>query len=302
MIVEMTVAAGLLLVALYALFVEPIWFRLRRVRLALDRPETPRLTVLQISDAHFRRNERRRARFLQSLKSLNPDLVLYTGDMMEVNGRRETLWEAVDGLVGRLGTFAVLGNHDYVRYTPGVLLRNPELVDHSNLDWVELEPLVQEYREAGIEPLFNEHRVIDADGQAILVVGIDDPFLRRDDIEKALHGAPEGLPTLALCHTPQPEAIEALAARGADFILSGHTHGGQVRLPFFAPVRRCGVPRRRCRGLSRWGKAWLNVSAGVGVDLKTHIRFFCRPEAVLFEIGPPDTSDPNEVFVPTPRS
>lgn len=291
MVVEVSIVAGLLLAALYAVWLEPSWFRLRRVRLSLDRADTPRLTVLQVSDAHFKRNERARVRFLQSLKSLKPDLVIYTGDLVEMDGRRETLWEAVDGLVGRLGTFAVLGNHDYVRYTPSILVRNPGLGYHNSLDWVDLEPLVQEYRNAGIEPLFNEHRVIDADGQDLLVVGVDDPFMQRDDVERALREAPEGLPTLALCHTPEPRAIEALAAWGVHLILSGHTHGGQVRLPFFAPVRRCGVPRRRCRGLSRWGETWLNVSTGIGVNLLTHIRFFCRPEAVFFEIGPPDTSE-----------
>lgn len=282
-------ATLLIVLAVYVCLVEPFWFRVRRIQLPIAHFGAPRFTVLHLSDFHFHGNERRRVRFLQSLKKLNADFVAYTGDLIEAHGRRETLWEAVEGLVGRYGSFVVFGNHDHVRYGFRELFYSPSKSGHEGLRWADTDSLADGFRERGIQPLLNAHQIIDIAGQPLLVVGIDDPYVHRDDVSAAFEGTPEGLPTVVLCHTPEPDVIERIAERGAHLILSGHTHGGQIRAPFnYAPVRRCGIPRRKCRGLSRWGNAWLNVSAGLGVTQITHMRFLCRPEAILLEITPSD--------------
>ncbi len=285
--IEILLIAGCVLIFLYTAFVEPFWFRVRKISLDFPHPDTPKMKVLHISDIHFCHNERRRIQFLQSLKTLQADLVLYTGDMIEPHGRRETLWEAVDGLVGKHGAFLVYGNHDYIRYTPRELFYDPSKTNHRDLQEADIATLTAGFRERGIEPLRNESRLVEINGKEVLITGIDDPFMGYGDVEKTFKDAPQALPTITLCHTPDPKTLDQIVDHGAHLILSGHTHGGQIRFPYIpALVRRCKIPRNQCRGLSRWKNAWLNISTGVGATRMTHIRLFCRPEVILFEIGP----------------
>jgi predicted MPP superfamily phosphohydrolase len=91
---------------------------------------------------------------------------------------------------------------------------------------------------------------------------------------------------LGLSHTPEPRLIDAFAADGFTLMMSGHTHGGQLRVPGYgALVTNCGLPRRRARGLSPWGPgAWLHVSAGLGTSPYAPVRFACPPEATLLTL------------------
>ncbi|WP_420801717.1 metallophosphoesterase, partial [Pseudofrankia asymbiotica] len=99
-----------------------------------------------------------------------------------------------------------------------------------------------------------------------------------------------------LSHTPEPRVLDAFTTDGVQLTLSGHTHGGQIRLPFVgALVTNCGLDRGRARGLSRWHVApetgtirssWLHVSAGLGTSPFAPIRLGCRPEATLLTLTP----------------
>jgi predicted MPP superfamily phosphohydrolase len=91
-----------------------------------------------------------------------------------------------------------------------------------------------------------------------------------------------------LSHCPEPRVIDAFAADGYALVMSGHTHGGQLRIPGFgALVTNCGLDRRRARGLSRWpGGGWLHVSAGLGTSPYAPVRFACPPEATLLTLTP----------------
>ena len=93
---------------------------------------------------------------------------------------------------------------------------------------------------------------------------------------------------IGLSHTPEPSVVDAFAGDGFSLVLSGHTHGGQVRLPGVgALVTNCGLDRSRARGLSRWGDhAWLHVSAGLGTSPYAPVRFCCPPEATLLTLVP----------------
>src|SRR5207244_2418683 len=90
---------------------------------------------------------------------------------------------------------------------------------------------------------------------------------------------------LAVVHSPDP--APELAALGWDLILAGHTHGGQVRMPFVgALVTNSSIPPRLCMGLTRLGKAYLHVSPGLGTSKFAPFRFLCRPEATVLELVP----------------
>jgi predicted MPP superfamily phosphohydrolase len=92
-----------------------------------------------------------------------------------------------------------------------------------------------------------------------------------------------------LTHSPEPLVLDAMAADGFDLILAGHTHGGQVCVPFAgALVTNCGLDRRMAKGLHRWpgSDAWLHVSAGLGTHPTAPVRFACPPEATVLTLIP----------------
>jgi len=90
-------------------------------------------------------------------------------------------------------------------------------------------------------------------------------------------------------HSPEPRVLDAMVADGHHLVLGGHTHGGQLCVPWFgALVTNCGLPRAQASGLSRWpspdGPAWLHVSAGLGTSPYTPLRFACPPVATLLTL------------------
>jgi hypothetical protein len=98
---------------------------------------------------------------------------------------------------------------------------------------------------------------------------------------------PEGAVGVGVVHTPQRRLLQAFGRDGFALVLAGHTHGGQLRVPFAGPlVTNCDLPRSRARGLSRDGATWLNVSGGLGTSPYLPVRVACRPEATLLELLP----------------
>ena len=108
-------------------------------------------------------------------------------------------------------------------------------------------------------------------------------------MDQALTGCAPDRPRVVLAHNPR--TVEHLAGRRCDLMLSGHTHGGQLRLPGYgALVTNCGIPRSMASGLHRYTErdegaaCWLNVSAGLGTAPTAPVRFSCRPEATLLTL------------------
>ena len=121
-----------------------------------------------------------------------------------------------------------------------------------------------------------------------------DSHVKRDRYEKVAGRAdPAADLRIGVMHSPEPKLLDRFAADGYDLLFAGHTHGGQLRLPFYgALVTNCGIDRERVRGLHRHpvgGQAWLNVSAGLGTSPWAPVRFACRPEASLLTLVPRDS-------------
>jgi uncharacterized protein len=270
-------------VVLYAILVERRWYRLKSHRLDILPAGAQGLDVLHLSDLHLTGRDRRQARFLASLP--RADLTAITGDILGEPGAVKFAAESLRPVRGRLGSIFVLGSNDlfaprplnYLRYfvptrrrrrllgRPG---RAPDLVRLLERDgWVHLR-----------------NRKYDPRAVAMEVVGLDDPHIHRSDLRIAPRTRPEAF-GLAVVHSPDP--APELAALGYDLVVSGHTHGGQVRLPLVgALVSNCSIPPRLARGLSRIGPAYLHVSAGLGTSKYAPFRFLCRPEATLLELRP----------------
>lgn len=249
--------------AAYALLHEPRTPRLERVTLrcaglpaALDG-----LRIGQISDMHLGMRfaaENSRWAVAQMAREV-PDLLALTGDFVSYEHAIPDLPAVLAGLPRpRLGAYAVPGNHDYWEGVPEIRRA--------------LAPL-------GVEFLINEHRSLPAGGAALVVAGVDDEWDGVPDMGAALRGAPAGAFTVLLAHCP--DAADQAAAHGVDVQLSGHTHGGHVRLPGLGSLV---LPRYGWRypvGHERVGATEVYVSRGIG---GLPLRLGCAPEATIITL------------------
>ena len=151
--------------------------------------------------------------------------------------------------------------------------------------------------ELGWVDLNNGAATMTVAGERVDVFGVDDAHRDWDDLDElppAIDGLgprPAGVPVLGVTHAPYQRVLNAFTDLGADAILGGHTHGGQVCIPGFgAIVANCDIPLKQAKGLSTWTHAGrsvpLNVSAGCGHSIYAPIRFACRPEATLLTLLP----------------
>lgn len=275
------VGAGVLGLA-YARF-EASWFVLRRHRVACLPPGSEPMTILHVSDLHFRSNLKMMRRFFGRLARLHPDLVIGTGDFLGDTTSHAECARMLSTVPARLGRLFVLGSNDYYAPVPKNPIRyfkkakGPYRHGEPNT-W---EQLVEELQSHGWRFLRNERATI----AGIDVSGLDDPHINRADFDAAPPRDHDGF-RLAIVHSP--EAAPALSQRGFDLIVCGHTHGGQLRVPFYGALvtNAPGLPRRMARGLNRLGGSWLHVTAGLGTSRYAPVRFACRPEACLLDLGP----------------
>ena len=307
-----TLAAGALAWSL----VEARWYTLREVTVPLLPPGQDPLRVLHVSDLHLTSSQDRKVAWVRELASLDPHLVVDTGDNWADLEAFGPLAHALEPLLERPGVF-VMGSNDYIAPQP----KNPArylLPDARSappkppreMPWREL---VRLFRSAGWLDLDNRRGVLELDGRRVSFVGTDDAHLHRDRMPPA--GGPDdartapgptgdasGAPAVDLhvgvTHAPYVRVLDAMLADDADLILAGHTHGGQLAVPGWgALVTNCDLDPGRAKGLHGWpgprpdapgghDSTWLHVSAGLGTSPFTPVRFACRPEATLLTLVP----------------
>ncbi len=281
-------------------------YTLRRVEVALLPPGSRPLRVLHLSDIHMMPTQRRKQEWLRGLASLEPDLVVDTGDNLAHPDSVPVVRDALGPLLDRPGVF-VHGSNDY--FAP--VLRNPVhylLPDTGRrnntstpLRWPELSST---FTRAGWLDLTNRRESLVVGDTRIAFAGVDDPHLKYDRLDVV--GGPadaEADLRLGITHAPYLRVLDQYAADGYDAVLAGHTHGGQVCLPGVgALTTNCDLDTARAKGLHRHpadsspgdpGSAWLHVSAGVGTSPFTRIRVACRPEATLLTLTALAGADPD---------
>lgn len=277
-------------------------FTLRRFTLPVLPAGAAAIRVLHVSDLHLVPRQRRKADWLRGLEALEPDLVVSTGDNLAAVDAVPAVLDAYGGLLDRPGVF-VLGSNDYWGPRP----KNPAryLLPNGGGQGVVGVPLpshelVAGFTAAGWLDLGNARGQVKVAGTTLHVVGVDDPHIRRDRYPAPAPGEGEVGPregeelTVGVTHAPYRRVLDAMTAEGAALVLAGHTHGGQLCLPFTgALVTNCDLPRRKARGVSSWQvqapdgarrRAALHVSAGLGTSPYTPVRFACRPEASLLTL------------------
>jgi predicted MPP superfamily phosphohydrolase len=132
----------------------------------------------------------------------------------------------------------------------------------------------------GVTVLTNEHRVLEHNGAAVAVAGVEDLWSREADLPAALRGIPDGIPRVVLAHNPA--TIAQAEGLRCDLMLSGHTHGGQIRIPSLPPGAGGPQAARFAAGLYLHDSGYLYVNRGIGYTFR--FRYKVRPEIALFEL------------------
>ena len=247
-------------------FLEAKWCRVRRERVGL--PNLPRAfegtTVALLTDVHHGPFVPRGyvRSIVEATNALKPDLVLLGGDYCHDGARYiAPVLEDLGKLEARIGRFAVLGNHDH---------------------WDGLEESIDGLEAAGIPLLRNSGEWVTRGRDRLRVGGVGDLWTDRQDVARALGDATPEDATILLSHNP--DVAETLQDDRVGLMLSGHTHGGQVVVPFYgAPRVPSSYGQKYLQGLVRAPKCRVFVSRGVGT-VTPPVRLFCQPEIVLIEL------------------
>ncbi|KZS83373.1 metallophosphoesterase [Mycobacterium persicum] len=271
----------------YAALIERNAFVLREITMPVLSPGSTPLRVLHISDLHMLPGQRRKQAWLRELSSWEPDLVVNTGDNLAHPKAVPAVVQALGDLLHRPGVF-VFGSNDYFGprlKNPANYLINPGHRVHGEpLPWQDLRAA---FTERGWLDLTHNRREFEVAGLHITAAGVDDPHIDRDRYDTiAGPASPVANLRLGLTHSPEPRVLDRFAADGYQLVMAGHTHGGQLCLPFYgALVTNCGLDRTRAKGASQWGATMrLHVSAGIGTSPFAPARFCCRPEATLLTL------------------
>ena len=248
--------------------------------------------MLQLSDLHVTPQQRRKVAWVRSLRDLEPDLVLSTGDHIGGNEDAfENSLRAHEPFLDLPGAF-VWGNNDH--YAP--IPKSPvhyftETTAKRKGGRLDLTALREGLTSGGWLDLNNRRGTLQAANRTIALAGVDDPHTRRDRYAEIAGPADISADVrIGLTHSPEPRVLDPFVEDGYDLILAGHTHGGQVRVPVYgALVTNCGLDRARVRWMSTWtgpsGRTVpLHVSAGLGTSPYAPIRFACKPEATLLTL------------------
>ena len=266
-------AAALLGAYLYAREVEIRRLEINAVALTLPRlaPEFDGYRLVQIGDIHLDdwTKPERLTGIVAKVNAQRPDLIAITGDFASYSAKEldtRSLTDALRKLRARDGVVTILGNHDY--------LTGVELVRRC-------------IREAGITELVNSVLTLRRGDASLHVAGIDDVMEGRSRLDLVLHDLPDSGAAILLAHEPDFADVSAATGR-FDLQLSGHSHGGQVRVPFLMLLALPPFSQRYTSGLYEVGGMIQYTNRGLGfVNLR--LRFLCRPEITVLTLRSPVT-------------
>lgn len=250
----------------YATLVEPNWLALERVDAPLAGlpAALDGFTIAQLSDLHRGPDVTREdiARAVRLALQQQADLILLTGDYVSVSAAyASSCAQALAPLAAGGDALACLGNHDH---------------------WTDAGAVAGALTDAGILVLRNSARKV-ADG--LWVAAVDDVWEQHADLEKALENVPDGATIVLLAH--EPDYADIVAADGrVSLQLSGHSHGGQVRLPIIGVPVLPYLAHKYPAGRYQVGGMCLYVNRGVGL-ISPAVRFNCRPEVTLLTLRNP---------------
>lgn len=253
--------------------VEPTWLEVRQVRLKLPRllRAFSGLRIVQLSDIHIGpwMSLERVEEILQTAMAQAPDVIALTGDFVLAYGRRKLSYQSeltqFSELLARLSrqipVLAVLGNHDH---------------------WYNALEVRTFLERGGVQVLSNSVYALERGSSRFYIAGIDDAYEHKDNLEAVVYQLPEQAGALLLSHVPDFADLSAPTGR-FDLQISGHSHGGQVVLPFVGPPILPQWGQKYFSGLYQVGNMFQYTNRGVGMTFPA-VRFNCRPEITLFTL------------------
>jgi predicted MPP superfamily phosphohydrolase len=256
----------------YTTGIEPDWLDIQPVTLTLPRlaPAFDGYQVVQFSDIHMS-SWMTRARLADVVGVVNAqgaDLIALTGDF--VSNLSDAIAQDLIDVLGTLrapdGTVAVLGNHDH---------------------WTDAAVIHRVIQESGMVDLTNTVHTLDRGGVPLHLAGVDDIWEQHDRLDDVLGQLPQDGAAILLAH--EPDFADTSAATGRfDLELSGHSHGGQVIIPFVGPPHLPYLGRKYPLGRYQVGRMIQYTNRGVGM-IPPRVRFNCRPEITVFTLRAPAT-------------
>lgn len=254
----------------YARKIETRWLDIHNIALTLPRlaPAFDGYRIVQISDLHMEmwRDWATFDRAIDRINALAPDLIVVTGDYVN-----ETVDDIAADLCRRLarlhapdGVLSVLGNHDY---------------------WRDGEAVQAVVNDAGLRDIRNRVYTLRRDGAALHVAGVDSVVEMRARLDVVLKELPGDGAAILLAHEPDFAFASAVNGR-FDLQLSGHSHGGQVRLPLLTELVLPPLARHFIMGYYQWHGMHIYVNRGLGIS-GLRMRFLCRPEVTVLTLRAP---------------
>ncbi|MDP3920259.1 MAG: metallophosphoesterase [Candidatus Omnitrophota bacterium] len=249
----------------------------------MDKALGASLKVLHLSDIHFAGKIRALDQFFDRIAAEDVDLVFLTGDVIDHEKGIPSCVENLKKLKPRIGKYAVFGNHDYYNYRLSDCFKHhfpgqgvPESLN-------PIERLAEGYADAGVHLLKNETVEILNGRTPLLIHGLDDPTTGKANLRTTMKNFDPEKINLLLTHTI--DVFLDIGEGEIDVSFSGHSHGGQVRMPYYGAVlTHTMMGRAYAAGIIRHQGATCVVSRGMGSSRYTPVRFLCRPEALLIEI------------------
>jgi predicted MPP superfamily phosphohydrolase len=248
----------------YGCFVEPYWIEVKTITIPTEKLGRTTFRVVHISDLHCDRKPRNEKKLIRIVSSLRPDIIVFTGDALNLNtaDALPLFKETMTSLEAGIAKFAVRGNVD-ISYMP-------------DLDF---------FAGTGFQLLDEKTVKIQKDGEEVFVSGLT--CERPSSYRRLLENVPESAFGIFLHH--YSDLVEDLQNLNVDLYLCGHTHGGQVQLPFYgALVTLSKFGKKYEAGMYTVDGTILYVNRGIGLEgwLAPRIRFLARPEITVFDIVP----------------
>jgi predicted MPP superfamily phosphohydrolase len=244
----------------YSTQIEPGWLTVEQVQIPLKKlkPGLEGFKIVQLSDIHLHPYTQRE--FVQKAvaraNALQPDLVVLTGDyVLEGADSIFELAPVLASLNPKYGIFTILGNHDL---------------------WTNAEVVLTGLRQAGLPVLVNDGVALGVGSDLLYLAGLDDGWSGQLDLTAALAKLPQDAPVILLAHEPDLADNFALDGR-ISLQLSGHSHGGQVRLPGIGAPILPYLGQKYDQGLYRVRDMWVYTTRGIGLG-PVPTRFNCPPE------------------------
>lgn len=267
LIILVTLAIGI-----YSTYIERNLLVVKEKNINLNKggSNSENIKIVQITDTQLGEfyNLEDLEKVVKKINTLNPDIVVFTGDLIDNASKYKDLNKVSDALAQikcKVGKYAIYGNHDYgggaVRYYSDIM------------------------NKAGFTVLKNDSVSIDFKGKKINIFGGDDALMGNHNAEKTMEKVNKDETNILLLH--EPDLIDKYKNYPIDLALAGHSHGGQVYIPFYGPIKKNELAKKYSKGMYQINNSFktsLYVSSGLG-NTKVPFRLFNIPEIVVFNIG-----------------